>query len=365
MTLPQQALDRFAKQAGIVKGFSPDLDQLAEEQSRQALDLLDADYSSQPTWFSPRLQDVGALGPLLEGDLVIVGARPGGGKTTFLTEQTLHMVHHDWRVIYAGMEMSPGRMRLQLAAALAGYHVPFVVRGNWDRLPTGARTVVEQKLAYLKSKSRSLVLIPDERVSLSKLQDWAAYARKNGFHVIVVDHIHQMDWGGGGETLTAAMSEGLREMKVMAKREQVRLLVAAQLKRGQFDPLEDYMVPPQSAIKQSGAAEEVADAIIMLHRALRATATEGDLALVRRGQRSISAVAEDGTMVAHVAKFRLDGTVRDQSFRFYVGGGRLYETEEERARGIFHVGNQTRNPVDAAAGVPGKREGVPPQPAGD
>ncbi len=315
-------------------GYSPDLKRIAIEQEAEALDMLDVDYESMPGWFSPRLTN--ELGVFLPGDLVLVGARPGCGKTTLLTTQAAYLVQAGHRVIYAGMEMRPARLKVELAAARLGYDKAAVVRGQWRNLPTGARYKLEEELRRFRREWQDrLVFVDDERVTLSRLQDWAEVAGRDGFDFIVIDHIHRMDWGNPHD-LTASMNEGAKVIKTMAKENGLRVLAAVQLKRAnQYDPLEEYMVPPLSAIKQCGAFEEEADVVLMLHRALRAKATEGDLVLVRRGQLNVSEVAEFGTMSVHISKSRLDGAAKDQEIRLYVGRGRLYDDANERDRRTF------------------------------
>lgn len=70
--------------------------------------------------------------------------------------------------------------------------------------------------------------------------------------------------------------------------------------------------------------------VLMVHRALRADAKEGDLALVRRGQLPVSDVVEPGTMCINVAKARERGSLKGQELRLYVGDSRLYDHASER-----------------------------------
>lgn len=325
----QSSLARFAAEAGLTGHGRPDFGALARDTFDELEHILSIDSSGDPRWFSEQLADL--LGPIERGTVTIVGARPGCGKTTFLTALTRHLVLvQGKRVVYAGMEMSPARLQVQMAAQDMDYDPALVVQRRWQDLPPNAKQkVLDRARFYRDELSDKWVFVPDERLTPARLIEWIRTAKTEGFDVVVVDHIHEMDWGSV-ENLTSAMSEGLRRVKDVAKETGVRLILAAQLKRGIHDVLEDYMVPPQSAIKQSGAAEEVASLIIMLHRALKRDVSEGDLQLVRRGQRSVSEVAEAGTMAVFIAKSRLVGDVRDHEIRLYIGKGQLFDSTAER-----------------------------------
>ncbi len=305
-----------------------DLRAIAQEQSDEAYELLSHDYSKEPTWFSQRLTDV--VGPVMHG-LTLVCARPGGGKTTVMLNQTAHMLEQGAGLIYCGTEMRPARLKVMLACHTLSLDFAAVIRNQWDQLPPDARERVLLEVGKLETDhSERVVFVPDDRIDLKTVRDWADIAKAREIDTIVIDHLHRMSWGSDPTQLTAHMTEGLRQLSSLAKDEGLRLLCAAQLRRGQHDPLEDFMVPSQSSIKSSGAAEEEADLVLMLHRALRTDATEGDLTLVRRGQRAIRDVEEVGTLAVHVAKSRLAGDIRDTEVRLYVAKGKLFDHPLDR-----------------------------------
>jgi hypothetical protein len=122
----------------------------------------------------------------------------------------------------------------------------------------------------------------------------------------------------------------------MAKERGLRMVVAAQLKRPAYaDVLDDFMPPAASAIKQTGATEQEADTILLLHKGLRQGVKNGELQLVRQGQLQIEDVARDRVMMVRVGKCRIDGDARDRSVPLFVHKGRLYGSETERSRQAF------------------------------
>lgn len=295
-----------------------------------ALELLDQDFSEHPRWPSKKLNDT--IGPLIPG-ITIVAARPGGGKTT-LMKNTVRSLVWDQGVscVFAGMETTPAAFRLQLAALELRYPWDQVYLNSWHTLPTGARGHLLKALREQKEIiGPRLTITPEPRLKVRDALQWIEWADQSNVPVVIIDHLHEMDWGNS-DNLTRDMDRGLRVIREhVAQSGKVRLLAAAQLRRpGGHDPLEEYMVPPPSAIKQSGTSEEVARMVLMLHRSLQEEATEGDLNLVRKGQQPVSSVVEEGTMSIHIAKARERGSLKGQEVRLYVGDDRLYDTPAQR-----------------------------------
>ena len=309
---------------------------LAAAVTADALAEMEVDYRQFPGWFSESLTQL--LGPALPGTLTIVGARPGCGKTSTLTNQARWLAEQGHRVLYAGMEMPPSMLLRSLAAQALGYNQDAVLLNEWHLLPPGARADVADWIgAWQGALGRSLLFVPDHRVSVTRLLEWMRVGAASGHTILMIDHLHEMDWGDPLEA-TANMSRGVRDLMGVAKDLGITVYAAAQLKRGQHDVIEDYMVPPQSALKQCGAFEEVATAIVMLHRTLKPDVKPMDLDLVRRGQRPVMDVAEDGTISAHCAKHRIRPGARDRGTRLYVAKGRLFDTKESRDRHLWGNG---------------------------
>lgn len=330
--LPRHELERIVRNIAQREwNKRPDLGTLSHASmaagvAADALADMDIDYRQFPGWFSPALQQ--AIGPSLPGTMTVIGARPGAGKSTLLLNQARYLAEGKHRVLYAGMEMPPAMLLRSMAAQALGYSQDAVLANHWSALPATARGELADWIAgYQQGIGAHLTFIPDPQITVDGLRSWMRAGATDGYRIVMVDHLHEMDWG---EEPTLAMSRGVRDMLTEAKALGVTLLVAAQLKRGMYDVLEDYMVPPQSAIKQCGAVEEVASVIAMLHRSLKPSATAAEFERVRRGQLDVREVADDGTMSVHIAKHRTRPGARDQSIKLYVHRGRLYDTREQR-----------------------------------
>ena len=315
---------------------SLELREMAVDQATDALLLLEGDFANEVQWPWRTLTDV--VGPPLAGELWFVAARPGCGKTTFMMNVMQDHVKHERPLLYVGMEMPPDRLRLQWAAWACGLDYAKVARKQWDLLPSDARDRLTQHIRWQVSPeiSKLVTFADDERVTMRSLQGWIDKTRATGLQTVIVDHLHRMSWKGGSKDVTGEMAEGVVGLKSYAKQFGIRMLVAAQLRRRMAgDLLDDYMPPSASEIKQTGATEQEADSILLLHRALKPGVTNGDLMKVRMGQKEIAEVREENVMKVRVGKCRIDGDARDRSVPLYLHHGVLYGTQEERNVALF------------------------------
>lgn len=284
-----------------------------------------------------------AVGPLRPGTVHVIGARPGNGKTTLLLNCLQGWVTEGRKVVYCGMEMSPAELRLQWAAWLTELDVVDVMNRRWGKLPPDARNRLRAVSAWMREEDVALsAIFPDqERFSMGDLQEWARRGKEQGADVLVIDHLHQMDWGGDGDNQTHAIAEGIAHIKGLARHYNMPIVCAAQLSRPERDVISDFLPPALESLRQSGAIEQVADVVYMLYRGMKAGATEGDFKLVRLGQKKVADIADHGTMMMRVAKHRLDGDQRGNVIPFYVNKGVLFEDRILRDKALFNqvVGN--------------------------
>lgn len=309
----------------------PDASILAAQQRQAALALGAQDYAAAPRWPWPALAEL--IGPLLPGDLIVVGARPGAGKTTFALNavQALAAAGTPW--LYIGQEMAPEQLRRKWAALRCGLPAAPVLRNDWAHLPAGAREQVDADvLAQTAPPLVALAHFADaRRLDVRGLVQWVEpFASAGPGRVVVLDHVHRLRHGGDANALTYETAEAVRTCKELAVKHGLVFLVAAQLNRADRDVLADYLPPPLSSLKQTGALEEEADTVLFLHRALGPDTGVAALREVRQGQRAIADVADENIMAVRVGKHRIDGSAVDRTVRLVVdAAGRLTERAPE------------------------------------
>lgn len=286
--------------------------ELAQKQQAAALARANIDFSAAPTWPWRGLHEL--VGPMLPGDLWVVGARPGCGKTTFLLNVVQHLTESNRPWLYIGMEMGPEQLRRKWAALRLGYPASAVLRNNWGALPAGAREAIDQDVVVQTTQLVNVAHFADaRRVTPEQMGAWMDAAKNWGCAAVVLDHIHRMQFGLDGANLTHEMAETVRKAKERAVKLNITVVMAAQMNRPEREVLADYVPPPLSALKQTGALEEEADAALLLHKALKRSATAGDIKAVRQGMMDPDMVVERNVMAVRVGKHRLDGAAVDRT----------------------------------------------------
>jgi len=315
--------------AGASPASSNGAAKLAARQRNAALARGGMDFSAAPTWPWPRLYDL--AGPMLPGDLVVVGARPGCGKTTVVINAIEHLTAQavPWLVI--GMEMAPEQLRRKWAAFRLGYDAPAVLRNDWGKLPPRAREAVDADVVTQTTELVAVAHFADaRRVTVEQMAKWITFAVTHACRVVIVDHIHRMQFGLAANDLTYEMAEAVRTAKELAVKHQITVVLAAELNRPERELLADYVPPPLSALKQTGALEEEADVALLLHKTLKRTATAAGLKAARQGLCSTTDVIEPNVMAVRIGKHRLDGSAVDRTVWLVVDRtGRLTERAPE------------------------------------
>jgi len=326
---------------------------LAESQHVEAVQLSRIDYSTLPNVCDfPTLH--ATVGPFLPGDLWVVGARPGNGKTTLLLNLFDVLMERGFPTIYLTTEIKAAQMRRVWAAMRLGYPTRDVLENAWHRLPAGAREAIDESIKW-QCLNADIGLFVDLPYLNSKTVGDAlkAYAIRDRY--VIVDHINRWLPRDNAQK-TAEMTQAVQAFKAVAMEHNLNPIIAAQVNRpqGERSPLADFQPPPISALKQTGSLEEEASVILMLHRARKADATPAMVKEVALGQREVKDLLEPDVMCVSVGKHRVRGgeaTGRIVRFRIQTGG-RL--TDEALVQPSFHF------PL-AAALPPGREPGDEPE----
>ena len=207
---------------------------------------------------------------LQKGDLVIVAGRPSMGKTALALNIAENVaLSEGLPVVIFSMEMSGE----QLASRLLGS----VGRVDQSRMRTGKLQDDEwPRVTDAIARLSNTQILIDETGALSSLELRARarrIARNFGgtLGLVVIDYLQLMS-GSGQENRATEISEISRSLKSLAKELQCPVVALSQLNRG----LEQRpnKRPIMSDLRESGAIEQDADEIILLHR--EAVAHRGD-----------------------------------------------------------------------------------------
>jgi len=196
--------------------------------------------------------------------LNIIAARPAMGKTAFVLSMAKNMaVDYQKSVAIFSLEMSNLELVNRLVVNVSEIEGEKIKRGK----------LVEYEWMQLQSRTTQLVKAPiyiDDTPSLSVFELCSKSRRLKNEHqidCIIIDYLQLMNASG--------MSYGSREqevsiisrsLKALAKELNIPIIALSQLNRGVEGRTGDEKRPQLSDLRESGAIEQDADMVIMIHR---------------------------------------------------------------------------------------------------
>ncbi len=195
---------------------------------------------------------------LNRSDLIIVGARPGMGKTSFALNVARNVAVLQKRVVAVfNLEMSREQMVNRFLSSEARVSSKKLRTGDlspdeWSRISAAASVLCEAPI-YLDDTAS--ITVPEMKARLRRIPNL-------GF--VVVDYLQLMHSGKRAENRVNEVSEITRSLKIMAKELNVPIMVCAQLSRGTEKQTNHR--PGLSDLRESGSIEQDADQVLFLYR---------------------------------------------------------------------------------------------------
>ncbi|HVG59938.1 MAG TPA: replicative DNA helicase [Hyalangium sp.] len=235
------------------------------ELMEQTLDLLDKmkASSSGVTGLSTGYVDLDMqLTGLHPGELIILAARPGIGKTSLAMNIAMHAaLKEDKAVAIFSLEMPADQLLMRLLASSA--------RVDMKKLRGGRLTQHdEEKFQEMAGALYNAPIYIDDSGGLSPF-DLRAKARRlkqkdPRLSLIVIDYLQLMHQKGKVESRQLEVSEISRALKQLAKELEVPVIALSQLNR----KVEERKggKPMLSDLRESGSIEQDADVVMFIHR---------------------------------------------------------------------------------------------------
>jgi replicative DNA helicase len=235
------------------------------ELMEQTLDLLDKmkASSSGVTGLSTGYVDLDMqLTGLHPGELIILAARPGIGKTSLAMNIAMHVaLKEDKAVAIFSLEMPADQLLMRLLASSA--------RVDMKKLRGGRLTQHdEEKFQEMAGALYNAPIYIDDSGGLSPF-DLRAKARRlkqkdPRLSLIVIDYLQLMHQKGKVESRQLEVSEISRSLKQLAKELEVPVVALSQLNR----KVEERKggKPMLSDLRESGSIEQDADVVMFIHR---------------------------------------------------------------------------------------------------
>ena len=195
---------------------------------------------------------------LNRSDLIIVGARPGMGKTSFALNIARNVAMLQKKVVaFFNLEMSREQMVNRLLSSEARVSSQKLRTGNlsadeWSRISAASSSLCEAPIFLDDTAS---ITVPEMKARLRRLKNL-------GF--VVIDYLQLMHSARRTDNRVQEVSEITRSLKIMAKELNVPVMVCAQLSRGTEKQANHR--PALADLRESGSIEQDADQVLFLYR---------------------------------------------------------------------------------------------------
>ena len=200
---------------------------------------------------------------LKKGELVLIAARPGQGKTSMALNLARYVGEHSGQTVAVfSLEMSREELVQRLLSSAAMVDGKKLAMGRlspaeWDRVVAAASQLSKTDIRV------------DDNSTLSVADMNAQCRRLGNLGLVVIDYLQLMQTSGSGrsyasESRTQAVSDMSRMLKIMAKELNVPVICLSQLNRANEGRTNKR--PMLSDLRESGSIEQDADIVIALYR---------------------------------------------------------------------------------------------------
>jgi len=236
-----------------------------KELLRETLDRLEELYdrgseiTGTPTGYYDLDEMTSGLQP---GSLVVIGARPAMGKTSFALGMAAHAAMKAHRpVLVFSLEMSKVELSQRILCSEARVDSKKVRNGN---LSTGDWEAIVNATGRL---AEAPIWIDDNpNVNVMEIRSKARRLRSDVGEIgmVIVDYIQLMTGRTSAENRQVEVSEISRGLKLLAREVEAPVIALAQLNRG-LEQRADKR-PMLSDLRESGALEQDADVVMFIYR---------------------------------------------------------------------------------------------------
>lgn len=214
------------------------------------------------------------IGRLKGNQLVVLAARPGSGKTSFMMNliENISIDNQEPSLVFS-LEMTAEQLAERYVMGSAGLNY----RDFVNQKPEGGKRVIEKRhlesirKSAIKFSQAPIVINDESKMSLQKASSIIrSDVRERGTKIVFFDYLQIMSANEKlpRERQVAEISAG---MKALAKELDITIVVLCQLNR--TSEARTTGIPKVSDLRESGAVEQDADVVILLHRLIHAATT--------------------------------------------------------------------------------------------
>lgn len=198
------------------------------------------------------------FGPMQRGQLVVLAARTSVGKSSLARPIALHAAINGHPVYFVTLEVAPKKVPLQMVAALTRIGVREIPEAH-------PRDQASVRSALLKLKGLGITISSKDRSIVRICARARELHAKGKLDLLIVDHGHQTQevMQANKENLIPAISRLTKSLKQLATELDIVCVLLWQLNRSST---KEDREPNLTDLKDSGALEEDADKVLLIHR---------------------------------------------------------------------------------------------------
>ncbi|MGI6280178.1 MAG: replicative DNA helicase [Acutalibacteraceae bacterium] len=215
------------------------------------------DYIGIPSGFGELDKKITGLN---KSDLIILGARPGMGKTSFALNIVRNVAVGTGRTVcFFSLEMTRDQLAQRMLSSEAGIKSEKLRTGEltddeWTRIAQAGDNLAKANIYFDET---SAITVPEMKAKLRRM--------KPAPDLVVIDYLGLMKSAKPVENRVQEVSEITRNLKIMAKELKVPVICCAQLSRGTETKGKSHR-PALSDLRESGSIEQDADIVLFLYR---------------------------------------------------------------------------------------------------
>lgn len=247
----------------------------------ETLQSLSAEEQTRINTGFPRLDSI--VKGFEAGQLIIVGARPGVGKSAFLLDLAESAARSGNETLFVSLEMSAAELTERLLARRS--------MATMDNLID--RDLNDETWTDIAAVSNRLERLPlhfwdKPAVTVSKIRGAAATIQN--LHLIVIDYLGLMQADRRADSRNLELGQISRDLKNLASELQIPIVAAAQLNRG----VNDTDRPTLLSLRDSGELEQNGSKVLFLWKIDDFGTVGVSVAKNRRGRQGVVQMNFDG-----------------------------------------------------------------------
>ncbi|MCR5755526.1 MAG: replicative DNA helicase [Acetatifactor sp.] len=222
---------------------------------RENKDSYFKDNEAQRTYIGlPKLDDM--LGGLEGGDVIVIGARPGVGKSALVTQITDNLSAKGKRVGFYNLEMKDKQVYERFVASHSGIGLTRLRRAK--QFLGDEKERFDRANEFLEKKDNVVITTGSKAVSEIRTE-----SRHMGYDVIVIDYLQLLkadkEYRGNRTAEVGAISNAI---KALAMELNIPIIVLSQLNR--VSEARETKEPTMAELREAGDIEQDASIIILM-----------------------------------------------------------------------------------------------------